>query len=227
MAKQFICYARVSTARQDLGLDAQMAAAERYAAAVGGQIIETYSEHESGKNDHRPQLQKAIAACKEKGATLLLAKIDRLTRNIRFLFTLKEQLEAAHVDVIAADAPDLLQNTLSLAVMGGLAQHERELISKRTKDALAALKARGVRLGREKGCDTSAARAAASKAVHDRAMAWNAQHCLTVTALYQAGKSLSEIARIFNAEGKRTPRGSAWTPTAIRRVLVKCGAIEG
>lgn len=226
MSKQFVVYARVSTQRQDLGLDAQMSAAERYAASVGGEIIATYSEKESGAHDGRPQLQKAIAACREKKADLLIAKLDRLSRNARFLFELKESLNAAKVGVIAADAPELLQNTLSLAVMAGMAQREREMISERTKAALQALKARGVHLGRERGCDTSAARAAASKAVHERAMAWNAQHCLTVTALYEAGKSLSEIARIFNAEGKTTPRGSAWTPTAIRRVLVKCGAIE-
>lgn len=222
----FIAYYRVSTAKQGLGLDAQAAAAERFAASRGGRILASFEEKESGKNDHRPQLAAAIQACKARKAVLLIAKLDRLSRNVAFLFQLKDRLAAAGVEVIAADMPEVLQNTLMLSVMAGMAQHERELISSRTKAALAALKASGKKLGREKGADTSHARAVSAAVRTAAAQAENEKHCRTVTALYRAGTSLSEIARIFNAEGKTTPRGSAWTATAVRRVLIRCGTID-
>ncbi len=221
----YIAYYRVSTAKQGLGLDAQAAAAERFAASRGGHIVASFEEKESGKNDNRPQLAAAIHACKAQKAILLIAKLDRLSRNVAFLFQLKERLAAAGVEVIAADMPEVLQNTLMLSVMAGMAQHERELISARTKAALATLKASGKKLGASKGADMSKAVAASVAVRSGKAAAAAEKHCHSASALYRGGTSLSEIARIFNTEGKTTPRGSEWTATAIRRLLIRCGTI--
>lgn len=126
----YISYFRVSTKRQNLGLDAQRTMIENYINSNGGVVISEYQEKESGKNDHRPQLTAALAECKRTGATLLIAKLDRLSRKVSFVFTLKD----SGVKFVATDLPQF--NTMTLAVFCGLAQQERELISQRTKDAL-------------------------------------------------------------------------------------------
>lgn len=127
----YISYIRVSTKRQNLGLDAQRTMIDNYIKSNGGVVINEYQEKESGKNDNRPQLSAALADCKKTGATLLIAKLDRLSRKVSFVFTLKD----SGVKFVATDLPQF--NTMTLAVFCGLAQQERELISQRTKDALA------------------------------------------------------------------------------------------
>ena len=127
----YISYYRVSTKRQNLGLDAQRTMISNYISTNGGVVISEYQEKESGKNDNRPQLTAALAECKRTGATLLIAKLDRLSRKVSFVFTLRD----AGVKFVATDVPEF--NSLSLAIFCGLAQRERELISERTKAALA------------------------------------------------------------------------------------------
>ncbi len=227
MSQSFVSYYRVSTQRQGLGIDAQRSAAQRYASQVGGQIIAEYSEKESGKNDHRPQLAAAIKAAKENHAVLLVAKLDRLSRHVAFLFQLRDELQAAGVEIVCADMPELVSSTLTLSIFAGMAEHERNLISSRTRAALQALKEKGVQLGRPKGCDTSKAREASAAVRSAQAQAWNEKLCKTTVALYRAGTSLSGIAKIFNSEGRTTPRGADFTATAVRRILVRCGEIEG
>lgn len=127
----YIAYYRVSTKRQNLGLDAQRQMINNYINSNGGVVVSEYQEKESGKNDNRPQLTAALAECKRTGATLLIAKLDRLSRKVSFVFALKD----SGVKFVATDLPQF--NTMTLAVFVGLAQQERELISQRTKDALA------------------------------------------------------------------------------------------
>lgn len=127
----YIAYYRVSTKRQNLGIDAQRTMIENYIKSNGGVVLGEYQEKESGKDDNRPQLSAALAECKRTGATLLIAKLDRLSRKVSFVFTLKD----SGVKFVATDLPQF--NTMTLAVFCGLAQQERELISQRTKDALA------------------------------------------------------------------------------------------
>lgn len=127
----YISYIRVSTKRQNLGLDAQRTMIDNYIKSNGGVVINEYQEKESGKNDNRPQLSAALADCKRTGATLLIAKLDRLSRKVSFVFALKD----SGVRFVATDLPQF--NTMTLAVFCGLAQQERELTSQRTKDALA------------------------------------------------------------------------------------------
>lgn len=132
--KTFVTYLRVSTEKQGangLGIEAQRTAVNGIIKSEAGTLAAEFIEVESGKKDRRPELAKAIQLCKQSGATLLIARLDRLSRNVRFLFEVKE----SGIDIKAADVPEL--NTLTLGMLAVLAQHERELISKRTKAALA------------------------------------------------------------------------------------------
>lgn len=140
-----IAYFRVSTSRQGksgLGLEAQKETVTRYLKSVGWNLIGEYVEVESGKRKNRPQLAAALGACKREKATLLIAKLDRLARNVHFISGLME----SGVDFVAADNPHA--NKLMLHMLAAFAEHEREQISQRTKEALAAAKARGVELGK-------------------------------------------------------------------------------
>src|SRR6056297_1708444 len=133
--EKFIAYYRVSTKQQGasgLGLEAQKTAVKNFIHSRGAsEIPPPFTEIESGKNDDRQELRKAISRCKETGATLLIAKLDRLSRNASFIFTLRDELQQAGVDFIACDMPEA--NTLTIGIMATMAQHEREIISKRTK----------------------------------------------------------------------------------------------
>jgi DNA invertase Pin-like site-specific DNA recombinase len=142
----FVSYLRVSTTRQGesgLGIEAQRAAVARHVA--GGCLLAEYLEVESGSKNVRPQLLAALAHAQATGATLIIAKLDRLARNVHFISGLME----AGIDFIAADLPSA--NRLTINVLAAVAEHEREMISARTKAALAAAKARGVRLGNPNG----------------------------------------------------------------------------
>lgn len=141
----FIAYYRVSTDRQGasgLGLDAQRQAVAGYLARAGGEIVTEYTEIESGKRNNRPQLQAALQECKKRKATLVIAKLDRLGRNVAFIASLME----SGVEFVAVDNPQATR--LLLHLLAAFAEHEREQISLRTKDALAAAKRRGTILGK-------------------------------------------------------------------------------
>ncbi|OUJ67870.1 recombinase family protein, partial [Hymenobacter crusticola] len=143
MNTRYVPYYRVSTQRQGqsgLGLEAQQAAVQAFVPEPT-QLLPAFTEVESGSKNQRPQLAAAIAAAREQGATLLIAKLDRLSRNAGFILTLRD----SGVSFVCCDMPDA--NTLTVGLFAVIAQHERELISKRTKDALAAKKARGAVLG--------------------------------------------------------------------------------
>lgn len=139
----YISYCRVSTKKQGasgLGIDAQKTSVLN-ALKEGDRLIAEYQEVESGKNDYRPQLLKAIEHCKKTNSTLLIAKLDRLSRNASFILTLRD----SQVLFKSIDMPDA--NNLTIGIMAILAQDERERISQRTKSALAELKKKGVKLG--------------------------------------------------------------------------------
>ncbi|MBT3767217.1 MAG: recombinase family protein [Rhodospirillaceae bacterium] len=144
-ANNCIAYYRVSTDRQGksgLGLEAQKETVNRYLESVRWNLVGEYVEVESGKKKNRPELEVALQVCKKEKATLLIAKLDRLARNVYFISGLME----SGVDFVAADNPHA--NKLMIHLLAAFAEHEREQISQRTKDALAAAKARGVELGK-------------------------------------------------------------------------------
>ena len=141
---KLIAYYRVSTARQGvsgLGLEGQVAAVEEYARATGGALLRAYTEVESGKRNDRPELARALADCNDQSAVLVIAKLDRLARNVYFLSGLME----AGVEFVCCDMPSA--NRLTLHILAAVAEDEARRISERTKAALAAYKARGGLLG--------------------------------------------------------------------------------
>jgi DNA invertase Pin-like site-specific DNA recombinase len=217
---KFVAYFRVSTPKQGrsgLGLEAQQAAVRQYLASVGGVELASFIEVESGKNAvNRPQLQAALQRCKQTRATLLVAKLDRLSRNAAFLLNLR----SSEVKFQALDIPEA--NTLTLGIMAVLAQHERELISKRTKDALAARRARGLPMGTPRDMSAYATRAAAlgSKVNSANALARARDIAPAIEDARKAGfTTLRPIAEYLNDQGITTPRGKAWTATAVANTL--------
>lgn len=217
----FLAYYRVSTDKQGrsgLGLEAQRDAVTRHVASVGGRMLGEFQEVESGKRDDRPQLRAALNACRVKRATLCIAKLDRLTRNLAFLANLME----SGVEFVACDNPHATKFTIH--ILAAVAEHEREMISARTKAALAAAKARGIRLGgpnlRVGDPEASRRAVAAKKALADE---YAADVLPFIAAARGAGaKSLGELARALMARGVLTPSGNmTWTHEQVRRIIAR------
>ena len=217
----YVTYYRVSTHRQGrsgLGLEAQRAAVEAFMNANGPRAeVASFTEVESGKHDDRPQLALAIRRCRKTKATLLVAKIDRLSRNASFLMRLRDE----GVKFIAADLPDL--NTLTLGIFASMAQYEREQISARTKAALAAARARGVELGnRSLGTPEGARRA--RKAAAARTLAFDRGMRRHLDDARRAGcKTLRAIAGYLIEQGVPTRRGGEWTAMSVLRLQRRLG----
>jgi len=214
---RFIAYYRVSTDRQGksgLGLEAQKRAVADFLNGGSWSLLAEFVEVESGKNDDRPELARALDECRLTGATLVIAKLDRLSRNAAFLMNLRD----AGVQFVAADMPQA--NALTIGIMALVAQQEREAISARTKAALAASKARGTALGGWRGgpkVDSSLGRAVQS----EQADAFAARVMPLVRSMQGEGKSLRQIAAGLTDRGVRTARGGAWTAASVKNLLVR------
>jgi DNA invertase Pin-like site-specific DNA recombinase len=210
-----VTYYRVSTLKQGqsgLGLEAQKSAVKDYIDSHSGVELATFTEVESGKLNTRPELEAALLRCRQSHATLLVAKLDRLSRNAAFLFNLRD----SGVKFQALDIPEA--NTLTLGVMAVLAQHEREIISARTRAALAARRARGLPLGTPRDMSAHAARASAlARAVNtEKAKTRAALVAPAIKSARSAGcASLRQVAEHLDKLGITTPRGKSWTPTAV------------
>lgn len=230
MAVLFVSYTRVSTAKQGesgLGLDAQRRAVAAHVAAAGGEVIDEFQEIESGKRADRPALAAAIARCRATGARLLIAKLDRLSRDAHFLLGLEKQ----GVDFVAADMPHATR--LTVGIMALVAQEEREAISRRTRAGLASIKARidadgaytarsGRVLTRLGNPDADAIRrgsAAGVERFQANADAFAGRVGATVRALFGAEGSMNRVAARLNEMGAPTARGGRWTAKAVSRVL--------
>ena len=220
-AQRFVAYERVSTKRQGasgLGLEAQRKAIDDLAASRGAEVIARFTEVESGKAADRPELARALHLAKVTGATLLIAKLDRLSRNAAFLLTLRD----SGVRFVAADMPEA--NDLTVGIMALVAEQEREAISRRTREALAASKVRGVKLGNPEGA-AALRRAGRGGAPLREAIARNAdRHAEDLRAVVedirQEGHgSLRAIAAELNARGILTRRGGRWHLSTVRNLL--------
>lgn len=215
----FVSYCRVSTARQGksgLGLEAQREAVKGYLNGGNCSLVSEFTEVESGKKSDRPELEKALQACRVYGAKLVIAKLDRLSRDAHFLLG----LEKAGVDFVAADMPHA--NRLTVGIMAMVADEERRMISQRTKAALAAAKRRGVKLGGDRGARlTKAARRAGRDAQTAQAQSRAANLTPIIRELQLTGvTTYSAIAKAFNQRSIPTPRnGSGWTATQVARVM--------
>jgi DNA invertase Pin-like site-specific DNA recombinase len=208
----FIAYYRVSTDRQGtsgLGLEAQRTTVLRH---VGnGELIAEYTEVESGKkNSNRPQLRAALQDCRKRKATLVIAKLDRLGRNVAFISALMD----SDADFVCCDNPHA--NRLMLHMLAAFAEHEREQISMRTKEALAAAKARGVKLGNPQALD------ALEKARAMRLSKKTAPEVLNIMLSFQGqGMGYRAIARELNRLNIRTGGGYQWYDVTVKAALKK------
>ncbi|MCA6232122.1 MAG: recombinase family protein [Phenylobacterium sp.] len=225
-APAFIAYYRVSTqaqGRSGLGLEAQREAVARHAAALGGQVVQEFTEVESGKRNDRPQLAAALAACRAQGAVLCIAKLDRLARNARFLLSVVEG--AGEAGVAFCDLPQLPPGPAGrfmLTMFAAVAELEAGMISQRTKAALEAAKARGVKLGNPQLQPGTPATAKAASDVARAKAATKARDVMPyVEAAQKAGAStLQQIAQALEARGVRAPRGGTrWAPAQVARVM--------
>ena len=211
---KFFSYLRVSTDKQGergYGLDAQRRAIADYLNGGSWELLGEYVEVESGKRNDRPQLEAALAACKRHKAKLVIAKLDRLSRNLAFIATLMER----KVDFVCCDMPEA--NRLTIHIIAAMAEHERNIISDRTKRGLAAAKARGVKLG---GPKLPQARKAAQIAIRESAKRHAANVVPIIRDIQRAGaRTLREIAAALNARGIPTARGGQWHAMTVRNVL--------
>jgi DNA invertase Pin-like site-specific DNA recombinase len=210
-------YYRVSTQKQGvsgLGLEAQQAAVRAFVAGPA-QLLSEFVEIESGKKNQRPQLLAAMAEARRVGSTLLIAKLDRLSRNASFILALRD----SGVDFVCCDMPDA--NTLTVGLFAVLAQHERETISKRTKDALTAKRARGAKLGNPQNMTpTITKQGQAAMQRNAREHQANQQAALLADLLRAQGQTLWQIANRLNAAGYRTRRGCEFQATTVHRLLL-------
>lgn len=212
--KNYVAYYRVSTQKQGasgLGLQAQKDTVNRFAQNYN--IIAEFTEIESGKNNQRSELKKAIELANEKNATLLIAKLDRLSRNVSFIF----QLRDSKVDFTCCDIPDA--NTMTIGIFALLAQQERELISERTKNALAEKKRQGFKLGKPENLTDQArlqGRVKYSSLAKENEN--NRRAFAFIQSLRQQKHSYRAIAEKLNEAGFRTSRGNSFFANSVRQI---------
>lgn len=224
MTTRYVAYYRVSTVKQGLsglGEDAQKAAVEDYVRRNDGETIATFTEIESGKKNDRPELAKALRHCRRSNATLIIAKLDRLARNVAFIANLME----SNVEFVAVDFPKA--NKLTVHILAAVAEHEREMISTRTKDALAAKKARGAKLGGPLGAKPLEGKSGWRQSVKVRqkkADTWAQDQAeLLENEVVAAAKSARQKAAALNSLGFRTRKQKNWTAQSVINLMQRLG----
>jgi len=223
---KFVSYLRVSTDKQGrsgLGLEAQRDAVSRYLNGGRWKLVAEYVEVESGKRNSRPQLQAAISHAKATGAKLVIARLDRLARNLHFVSSLQER----GVDFVAADMPDA--NRLTIHIIAAVAEAVGRTISENTKTALAAAKARGVKLGNPNGARALRGKQVGNADAVAKLKADAAQHAADLRGIVDDIRrsgitTVRGIADELHSRGIQAPRGDTWHPTAVSRLLSRMGS---
>ena len=213
--ENYIAYVRTSTGRQILGLEEQQLRINQFIQSTGNNLVEIVIEQESGKNNNRVRLDYATNLCIKQGYTLLFTKLDRLSREVEFLFTLRNK----GVKLCCIELPEL--NTLTLGIFGSVAQWERELISSRTKNGLAALKARGVKLGSPKNLTEAAREKGIQSIIKKRVENENWKMAKMFIEHFQMKYgyiNYTAIAKELNINGYKTRNGNYYNPTTVRRL---------
>jgi DNA invertase Pin-like site-specific DNA recombinase len=218
--RQYVAYYRVSTQRQGhsgLGLEAQRESVARYVERVSGKLVAEFKEATSGLKRNRPQLAEAIRICRMRRAVLVIARLDRLARNVAMIADLMD----SELEFVAVDFP--VASRLTLHVLATIAEYESRLISERTKAALAVVKARGIKLGSRRPAtgfaDPTAAVAASVKTRKGKALARAMDLGPLIWEMFAKGKPHDEIARELNRQGINTPRDAKWEGEGVRRVM--------
>jgi len=192
-------------------MEAQHLAVSRYLSSLDFELVGQFEEVESGKNNSRPELKKAIQLAKRTKSILVIAKLDRLSRNAAFLLNLQE----AGIDFVACDCPNA--DKFSIGILALMAQRERELISARTKAGLEVAKARGVKLGNPM---FQSALLKARRTIQSRKTAFNQEVMKAIEEIQgTAISTLAGVADCLNKRGIKTPRGKSFTATAVKRVI--------
>ena len=221
---KFIAYYRVSTTKQGnsgLGLNAQKSMIHSYLNGGSWLLLDEFTEIESGKKDNRPELSKAIRLCRLKNAKLIVSKLDRLSRDLHFI----TYLQKSGIKFVVAENPDM--NDLTVHIFAAMGQHERQLISQRTKDALDQAKKKGVALGNPafsegRQIPGSGDTAIARKAKTDRANEYASEMKMVIDDIMGNGKiSLRAIAQELNTRGFATRRNCKWTANSVRLCLLR------
>lgn len=215
--QSYIAYYRVSTTKQGLGLEAQKAIVDAFVSANGGFVIAEYSEKESGKDrgslyTNRKELVAALAACKANNAALIVAKVDRLTRDMEAAANLVK-----HYQIVFCDHPDM--DYLQQGIFFGMAMQEREYISQRTKQALQEKKKQGVKLGAPNATWTADQRLASATTRRENAK--NNPCNLRAWTLVRniKGLSWSVLASMLNEGGFTTAKGGKWSAVQVQRLV--------
>ena len=214
--EKYIGYVRTSTSKQNLGLEEQQSQIVEFIISQGDQLIEIIVEQESGKNNFRKGLDAALEKCAKHGYTLLFTKLDRLTREVEFLFAIRNR----GVKLKCLALPEL--NTLTLGIFGTMAQYEREVISQRTRNALRELK-KTKKLGTLKNLTQEGRTRGIMVIKQNRLDNENWQRARTFTEHFQMKKgylNLSEVSRLLNENGYRTRKGCQYTPATVRRLVM-------
>ena len=214
--ENYIAYVRTSTGRQVLGLEEQQFRIHQYIQSTKDNLIEVVIEQESGKNNKRVRLEYATNLCIKHGYTLLFTKLDRLSREVEFLFTLRNK----GVKLRCIELPEL--NTLTLGIFGSVAQWERELISTRTKNGLAALKARGVKLGSPQNLTNEARIKGTESIIKKRVENENWKMARMFIEHFQMKNgyiNYTEISKELNISGYKTRQGFTFSPSIVRRLV--------
>lgn len=213
---KFIAYYRVSTEKQGksgLGLEAQRESVLKHVEQEGGTLVDEYSDVISGASEAREQLDAALRRCEKEKATLIISKLDRLARQLSFLAKFIE----SKVPLVVAELPHA--NKMLLQMMAVFAEAERDMVSQRTKDALAAAKKRGVVLGNPNLAD---ARVSATEARKRKADQFASKHCYDVLRWREKGHSLAAIAKRLNDINWLGPRGGKWHPKSVSNLIDRC-----
>lgn len=213
--ENYIAYVRTSTGRQILGLEEQQLRINQFIKSAGDNLIEIVIEQESGKNNYRVKLDYATNLCIKHGYTLLFTKLDRLSREVEFLFTLRNK----GVKLRCIELPEL--NTLTLGIFGSVAQWERELISNRTKNGLAALKARGVKLGSPANLTVDARKKGVESIIKKRVENENWKVAKMFIEHFQMKNgylNYTKISNELNIIGYKTRNGKHFNPSTVRRL---------
>ena len=214
--ENYIAYVRTSTGRQVLGLEEQQLRINQFIQSTGNNLVEIVIEQVSGKNNNRVKLDYATNLCIKQGYTLLFTKLDRLSREVEFLFTLRNK----GVKLRCIELPEL--NTLTLGIFGSVAQWERELISSRTKNGLAALKARGVKLGSPQNL-TNEARIKGTRSIIKKRVDnenWKMARMFIEHFQMKNGYiNYTEISKELNISGYKTRMGFNFSPSIVRRLV--------
>jgi DNA invertase Pin-like site-specific DNA recombinase len=213
---KYIAYYRVSTIKQGqsgLGLEAQRQAVLRYTGGEAGILLE-FTDIESGKNDNRPELMKAIEAAQKHQLTLVIAKLDRLSRNLTFISMLMD----AHVKFVCCDMPQA--NEFTIHIFAALAQQERKMISERTKAALQSKKLQGVKLGKpENLTELATARGLMIRQANARSHKGNRQASELINFYRAQGLTYASIAERLNELGYKTRRGKSFHPQTVHMLF--------